>query len=648
MKFNWKTALTVLMAITLTQSCSRTDEGDAELQATEQETAEVIAAPDLMEDSEPAPHPGEAAYLANCASCHDQAVYKAPSRLFVSMMGPVNILNAMNGGLMAEQAASLSDDERRAVAEYISGQSLESFVAAKEPPACDSEHGFDPSITPVSAGWGVDPENRRFHSAESGGLTAEDVAELEVKWSFAFPNAIIARSQPTFGGGGVYVGSQDGTVRSLDAKTGCLRWSFKATAEVRTAILISDWSEDDDSADPTLYFGDLLARVYAISARTGELRWMNRVDEHRDATLTGSPSLSGNQLFVPVSSLEVVSALDPNYACCTFRGSVVALNATTGEQNWKTWSIDEEPQNAGTTSAGTAILAPSGAPIWTSPTIDLKRGQLYIGTGENYSSPADGNSDAIIAINMSNGKKVWVSQQTCGDAWNVGCLSEFTTDDANCPEENGPDYDFGSAPILLALEDGRDLVIGGQKSGNVMAIDPHTGETLWITQVGRGGVQGGIHFGMAASGQQIYVPINDMFYPEDITRAKYTTPPRPGLYALNASDGEFMWSSPAPDTCGDMDGCDPGISQAILAIPGAVIAGHMDGRLRIYSAEDGAVLWELNTLKEFSTVSGETARGGSFSGDGGIIADGMLYINSGYGIYNHMPGNVFLAIGKAD
>ncbi len=647
-KFNWTSTLALVMAITLTQSCSRTDESDALEQDAEQSVTEVTESPEQVEETIPAPHPGEAPYLANCASCHDQAFYKAPSRMFVGMMGAVNILNAMNDGLMAEQAAPLGDDERRAVAEFLSGQSLDSIAEAKQAPACDAEHSFDASIPPVAVGWGVDPENSRFHAAQPGGLTAEDVADLEVKWAFAYPNSIKARSQPTFGGGAVYVGSQDGTVRALDAKTGCLRWSFKASAEVRTAIVISNWSAGDDSADPTLYFGDLLARAYAISARTGELRWMTRVDDHRDATITGSPTLSGNQLFVPVSSLEVVSAVDAGYSCCSFRGSVVALDATTGEQNWKSWSIDEEPVNAGTNSAGTPILAPSGAPIWTSPTIDLKRGALYIGTGENYSTPADGNSDAIIAFDMNSGKKIWISQQTSGDAWNAGCLSEFTSNDANCPEENGPDYDFGSSPILHALEDGRDLVIGGQKSGDVMAIDPDTGETLWKTHVGRGGVQGGIHFGMAVAGQQIFVPINDMYYPEDVTRAKYTTPPKPGLYALNAANGEYLWSSPAPDVCGEMQGCDPGISQAIIAIPGAIIAGHMDGHLRIYSAEDGAILWELNTLKEFSTVSGEIARGGSFSGDGGIVADGMLYINSGYGIYNHMPGNVFLAIGKAE
>ena len=564
------------------------------------------------------------------------------------MMGPVNILMSMNEGVMKEQALTIDQDGRRAIAEYLTGESLDNIAEVRQPPTCDASHGFDPSQVPVSSGWGVDLENTRFQPLETGGLTVADVQKLEVKWAFAYPNAIKARSQPAFGAGAIYFGSQDGTVRALDAKTGCLRWAFHASAEVRTAIVISPWSADDEAADPTLYFGDLLARAYAISARTGELRWMTKVDDHRDATMTGTPTLVGNRLFVPVSSLEVVAALDPGYSCCTFRGSVVALDAASGQQIWKTYSIDAEPADAGMNSAGTTILAPSGAPIWVSPTIDTKRGRLYVGTEENYSSPADGNSDAIIAYDMDTGSKLWVSQQTSGDAWNTGCLIEFTTDDANCPEENGPDYDFGSSPILMTLPDGRDIVIGGQKSGAVMAIDPDSGETLWKTKVGRGGVQGGVHFGMATEGNRIYAPINDMAYPEDITRYKFKTPAKPGLYALNAENGEFLWSSPAADICADLQGCDAGISHAISAIPGAVIAGHMDGRLRIYASDSGEVLWELNTVRDFDTVSGEKARGGSFSGGGVTVADGMIYLNSGYGVYNHMPGNLLLAIGTKE
>jgi len=376
---------------------------------------------------------------------------------------------------------------------------------------------------------------------------------------------------------------------------------------------------------------------------------MTKVDEHPNATITGAPVLVDDKLFVPVSSLEVVVTTDPAYACCTFRGSMVAVEADSGKIIWKTYTIDKEPQDAGTTSAGTRILAPSGAPIWNSPLIDRKRGRLYAGTGENYSSPAGSTSDAVIAFDMENGDILWVNQATVGDAWNVGwCLSDYTDNPANCPEENGPDFDFAAGMILVSLADGSELVLAGQKSGDVMGIDPDTGITRWRTTVGRGGVQGGVHFGMAADGMRVYVPINDMIYPEDTTRYQFETPPRPGLFALDPATGEELWAQPADNVCPSANSfCDPGISAAVTAIPGAIIAGHMDGRLRIYAAEDGSVLWEFDTLRTFTTVSGEPAQGGSMSGGGPAVADGMLYVNSGYGIYMHMPGNVLLAFGPA-
>ncbi|MDP5070908.1 MAG: PQQ-binding-like beta-propeller repeat protein, partial [Congregibacter sp.] len=295
----------------------------------------------------------------------------------------------------------------------------------------------------------------------------------------------------------------------------------------------------------------------------------------------------------------------------------------------------------------TTILAPSGAPIWNSPAVDLERGQIYAGTGENYSTPADGSSDAIIAFDMATGKKKWVTQTTSGDSWNAGCLIYFTKDASNCPEENGPDFDYSASPILLSLSEETDILVVGQKSGTVYGLDPDTGRVIWKTPVGRGGVQGGVHFGMAAGDGLVYVPINDMFYPEDLTRYDFKKDPRPGIYALNPATGKELWANPAEDVCPEdrKEWCDSGISAAATAIPGAVIAGHMDGHIRIYSAATGKVLWDYTTLREFNTVSGEVAQGGSMSGSGATVTNGMLYMNSGYGIYEHMPGNVLLAFG---
>lgn len=587
--------------------------------------------------------PGEGLYQENCGSCHNGGVYKAPHRMFLGMMAPDAILASMDG-IMAEQSSALTAPQKRVVAEHIAGRSLDAEVVELPPPVCENK-ALDLSQPPSQKGWGVDYRNTRFQPVGTGGLSATAVSDLKLKWAFAYPNAIQARSQPTVAGGTLFVGSQNGTIYALDAKTGCVRWTYRASAEVRTAVSVSSWANDDMEAHPVVYFGDILARAYAVDARTGEEQWITKVDDHPNATITGSPVVLEERLYVPVSSLEVVNAIDPAYECCTFRGSLVALDTADGSVEWKTYVIDQPASEAGVTSAGTKILAPSGAPIWNSPTVDLKRRLLYAGTGENYSSPAGGTSDAIIAFDMDSGEIIWVNQATEGDAWNVGCLSQYAPDPANCPEEDGPDFDFAASSILVELPDGRDLLVAGQKSGEAMAIDPDTGETVWRKRVGRGGVQGGVHFGIAAEGSIAYIPINDMAYPEDVTRYKFKTPARAGIFALGAETGDVRWENLADDICDGMQFCNPGISSAVTAIPGAVIAGHLDGRLRIYDASDGAVLWEYDTRQPVETISGESAHGGSMSGGGPTVADGMLYVNSGYGIYFHMPGNVLLAFG---
>lgn len=605
-----------------------------------------LAGPAETASTVAAPHPGAAVYEQHCGSCHNGGVYKAPHRMFLAMMAPGAILDSMTG-IMAAQAATLTEAQQRAVAEFLAGRSLDSERIQYPPLRC-AQADLELQQTARQASWGIDLHNTRFQTAERGGLDAGNARSLELQWAFAYPNAIQARSQPTVAGGTVFVGSQNGTVYALDAKTGCLRWTFRASAEVRTPVVLSPWDIDDADAQPRVYFGDILARAYALDARTGKLLWRMKVDDHPNATITGAPVLLEDWLFVPVSSLEVVNAVDPSYVCCTFRGSLVALDAEDGSMRWKTYTIENEAVSAGVTSAGTKILAPSGAPIWNSPTIDLNRRRLYAGTGENYSSPAGATSDAIIAFDMDSGEILWVNQATAGDAWNAACLSDYTSDPANCPVENGPDFDFSASVILQTLPDDSELLIAGQKSGEVIGIDPGSGLTRWRTQIGRGGVQGGIHFGMAADKSRVYVPVNDMFYPEDLTRYKFELPPRPGIYALDAATGTEIWAQPAENICPtDNSFCDPGISAAITAIPGAVIAGHMDGRLRIYAAVDGAVLWEYDTLQEQRTVSGETASGGSMSGGGPAVAGRMLYVNSGYGIYFHMPGNVLLAFAPA-
>ncbi len=587
------------------------------------------------------PPTGEQVYLERCAQCHEGGVPKAPHKMFLQMMATDAIHDALSTGIMQQQATGLSAAARVAVAEYLGGQSLADSQAKPEAQRCSGPAAkFDLNSPPAKAGWGMDRQNRRFVPAEIGGLAAADLPKLKLKWAFGYPKAQRARSQPLVALGAVYVGSQDGTVHALDFATGCTRWTFRASAEVRTAIQMDGWVAGTPApARPLLYFGDLMARVYAVDALTGQLVWKTKVDDHPNATVTAAPVLYDGRLYVPVSSLEVSSAGDPKYACCTFRGSIHALDAKTGATIWQSYTIPAAPSRTGTTSVGTAILGPSGAPIWNTPVLDTKRGVLYAGTGENYSSPADDRSDALLAFRLTDGKVLWARQKTSGDAWNVGCMLK----NANCPKEEGPDVDFGAASILSTLPDGTDVLLAGQKSGDVYAVRPEDGSFVWHRKVGRGGIQGGVHFGMALDGNTLYVPISDMTGEEAEGTNKNKGPPRAGMHALNATTGEVLWSTLADDRCHGLQYCEPGISAAVTAIPGAVIAGHMDGRLRAYEQATGKVLWETETRQPFTTVNGIAGMGGSMGGGAGpVVQQGHLLVNSGYGVYFHLPGNVLL------
>ena len=617
------------------EGTSETQTGIAEQQVVAEPTDEVIqnmrGQTGGSED-----HPGSLLYVQHCAKCHSLPVSRAPHKSFIVMMSGDMILKTMNEGVMQQMSVELNSEQKKQIVEYLVGgisRELENPLVMCE--AGTSE--FDYNKLPTAVGWGIDRKNSRFIPAEIAQLKPDDVSRLKLKWSFAYPNATRARSQPSLAGGAVFVGSQDGTVYSLDANTGCLRWTFRASSEVRTGITINQWTDRENSDEPPLgYFSDLLARVYAVNLVSGELVWVTKADDHPAATVTAQPVLYQGRVYASVSSLEVVPAADPEYPCCTFRGSVIALDAATGEIIWKSYTIKEEPVEVGKNSIGTAILSPSGAPSWNSPTIDTDRQRIYIGTGENYSSPAQESSDAIISFDIADGNINWIRQVTKGDAWNVACMP-FIPNKANCPAENGPDVDFGAPPILFRNND-NDILVAGQKSGDVYGIDPNDGSIVWHKKIGRGGNQGGMHFGMASEGDVIFVPMAD--YDDDVLPIEEA---RPGMYAMKAYTGEHLWYTPANDICADRKDCDPGISAAITAIPGVVFAGHMDGRLRAYDSKTGEVLWEFDTYRDFETVSGEIAHGGSFGGGSGpIIANGRVYANSGYGIYFHMPGNVLM------
>ena len=466
------------------------------------------------------------------------------------------------------------------------------------------------------------------------GIDRANVDRLALKWSLAFPNALRARSQPTLAAGAIFVGSHDGTVFALDRATGCARWTFVAPAEVRTGIVVSPWRAGDKSARPLVFFGDLIGDVFAVDARTGALVWKARPDPHANTTITAAPVYSGGVVYVSVSSLEEGRASNPAYACCTFRGSLVAYRAATGAKLWQTYMTDP-PRERGTTASGVKILGPSGVALWSSPVVDLKRRKLFIDTGDNYSSPATKTSDAFVALDIDTGKIAWVYQARESDAWNGSCDAAVKT---NCPTENGPDYDFGAGAILAHASNGRDYLIGGAKSGMLFAVNPDTGKLIWKVRVGRGGVVAGIHFGIAAVGDTVFAPVSDV--PDGRT---YDIPPQPGLYALDIKTGRFKWKAPSDDVCGGKPHCHPGYGGAITATSELVFAGSNDGHLRAYDADSGKVLWDYDTVREYTAVNGATAHGGSMGGGAAPLAyKGLLIMNSGYGFVGEKNGDALL------
>lgn len=580
---------------------------------------------------------GEALFTENCASCHNGSVPKAPHVISFNFSPPESLLTSMTTGVMKQQSAHLSFEEKNRIANYLSGTDAgqkENFEIKRctrtIPTGSGSGHGIN--------SWGFDNKNTRKASSELSGLNVGNVSNLKLKWVFAYPGATRARSQPVVHDGVVYVGSQHGEVYAIDLETGCTHWSYRAGAEVRSAISIVASSSGRNPA-LTLYFGDFNGRVYALNGLTGEEIWISHLNDHKDAIITGSPKFYNQVLYVPMSSNEWASAADPGYECCSFRGGVAAFHARDGSLKWKSYSIPEVPRDTGRRNPlGIPILAPSGVPVWNSPTIDVKRQLLYVGTGESYTSPAAPTSDAVLAFNLADGKMVWHKQLLAGDAWNMSC---FIGSNYNCPEEDGPDMDIGASVILIEDEKQGDILVVGQKNGVVHGLNPdNKGDIVWQTRIGVGGYAGGVHWGMAADGSTIFAPNADT----DFIGRFRDEDRRPGLYAINAFSGEKIWYEKAFDRCRaeDKPACDPGLSAAVTATDGLVFAGGFDGILRAYDAMDGKILWRYNTNRSFDSLSGHAARGGSIESDGPILYQGHVLVNSGYLYGSRMPGNVLL------
>jgi len=426
------------------------------------------------------------------------------------------------------------------------------------------------------------------------------------------------------------------------------------------------------SSQAAAFFGDIRGNVYAVDVSHGDLLWSVPVDSHPLSRITAGVRVYDGRVYVAVASLEEPEAGSFTYKCCTFRGIVAALDATTGKQIWKYYTLP--PATPQVTSTGIKFMGPSGAGVWGPVTIDTKRRAVYFSTGNAFSDPDVGGADAVMAVHMDTGKSLWTRQVLRGDVRSSGNCAAVTAlmklpadyprgvnrrpvgdappaaepqsagqaggrgrggtvrtrkevgypENYYCPENRGPDVDFSAGVMLVDLPNGKSLVVAAQKSGVVWAFDPDkNGELVWNSDISRGQVV----FGGATDGEKGYFAMRGG-----------------ALAAVRLSDGVEQWAhwiDPQPSMQNHR-----GISAAVSLIPGAIFTAGLDGMVRAYSTFDGRPIWQYDTTQRVQTVNGVEGKGGSIGSAGVTIVDGMAFVTSGYiGFQGGQPGNLLLAFG---
>ena len=590
---------------------------------------------------------GSDIYDAQCASCHDNAAGRTPTKKMMNDLSAGAIVTALETGVMRVIGQwNMDGPQRVAVAEFLSGEKYSVDWQGGKSNSCEKPlvASADPFASPHWNGWGNGDENMRYQDASNAGLTKDDVDNLKLKWVFAFPGESNVESQPTVVDGRIYIGSKSGKMYVLDADTGCTYWTFQAGNSIKNAALVKEVGPEKKLV---AFFGDIGGWIYSIDAMTGELVWKIRGDSHPAARIVGGIQHYEGALYIGITSLEEGLAIDPNYNCCSFRGTILKVDAATGRAIWQTYTIDEQPVPQGKNSRGKIMMGPSGATVWSAVTLDKKLGRLYAATSDNYSQPATNSSDSIVALSMETGKIEWIYQGLAGDAWNASCQNGTGE---NCPDEAGPDEDMGSSPMLMTLPSGKRVLAAGQKTGVLHVMDPdNDGKLLWQKKLAEGGILGGIEWGPANDGHQIYVAKADVTW-RDQKFLSADTELNPetggGIVALDPATGNIIWEM-APGSCdGRIESpnkCSPAQNAGVTVIPGVVFSGALSGILKAYDTATGEIIWEYDTLRDYTSVSGARARGGALDGPGTVVVNGTVFVTSGYAKFGAHGGNVLLA-----
>jgi polyvinyl alcohol dehydrogenase (cytochrome) len=570
---------------------------------------------------------GEGLYKAKCASCHDNPSGRIPAKAAIAQNTPTFIVSALVEGVMRPMASGMAAHEIASVAAYLSVRKDGGLGAGvlETAPCTDKPAPFTLAGAAWN-GWGNGETQGRFQPTP--GLTAAQVPRLKLKWALAYAGT--RNGQATVAGGRLFLTSSSGAIYALNPQTGCAYWRFDVPGGSRSSITVGKLPDGRYAAFLT---GWTERTAYALDAESGALIWKTRVDNQNEVQMTGSPVLHDGRLYIPVSSAEEAIAVDDKYECCKFRGAVVSLDAASGKVAWETF-MGPAPKPFKKNAKGVQMYGPAGAAIWGAPAIDVKRGLIYVATGDSYTDLAMDKAEAVVALDLKTGAIRWAKQLTKGDNYIIGCYGPNPR--ANCPSPAGPDYDFGVAPVLHTLANGRQLILVGQKSSQVYALDPEAeGKVVWEHRLSVGGPLGGVEFGPAADRANYYVGISDI----------YVKDPKPGLYAFRIADGEILWSAPSPNIpCAWKNPyCVGAISQAVTAMPGIVFAGAMNGRFRAYDSQTGKVVWEVDTAAPITSVLGKEAKGGVMDGAGATVAGGMVYVTSGYQGRSGAPGMVLMA-----
>ena len=569
-------------------------------------------------------------YAKHCASCHDKpADAKTPATDAIRRMSDVRLRHTLEQGKMRQYAAALPRRAVRALAAYLAADQHERMP---ERAYCEGE---TPVVEVALGHWGFDHANRRW---QRGDHVAKPEA-LELQWAFGVPGVSEMRAQPAVTNTTIYLPTVSGKLYALERRSGCIRWIYQAERPLRTAATLGKAGKR-----PALFVGDQGAFIHAVDAKTGERIWESRAALFDASMATGAPVQHGERLFVPVSATGVALAMNPRFECCKSHGGVRALDAATGEVLWTT-HMTEDAKPTYKNALGVQMWGPSGAAVWTSPAIDAKRGVLYVGTGENTSTPATELSDAIVAIDLESGAIKWHFQGTAGDAFNMACGRRGPAG-ANCPKENGPDFDFGASVVIAQNSAGKDVLLAGQKSGEVFALDPdNNGAVIWRRRLSPGSALGGVHWGIAADESHVYVPIGD---PPGVPER------RPGVQSLRIDDGADVWRHVAERGCAFRPSAEPWpdclprheFSAAVSIVGEVVLAGGMDGRIFALDRKTGAVRWQFATNRYFDAVNGIETHGGSIDNAGVVAAGDAVIAQSGYTLLA-TPGNALLVFGPA-